>query len=83
MPWYDVLLAVRRVASREGPITAAGVGVELEMPPRIASMWLAKLWRWGYLRRREKVLEGRRWTYRYELTRWGERFRPRKRKRRK
>jgi len=82
MPWYDVLKVVRRMVDAGGEISSRTVGLEAEMPTRIASMWLSKMVRWGYLRRISREPDGKRWSYRYELTRWGQRFKPAPRKRR-
>ena len=41
---------------------------------QIASGWLSKLARWGYVRRAGTAPHGKRWVRLYALTRWGKRF---------
>lgn len=83
-PWYDVLLAVRR-ASLQGqrPFTAqdvareAGIeGTERSSPERIASAWLGKFQRWGYILVEGSAKGARRWIRTYTVTDWGMRFKP-------
>jgi len=86
MIWYDILKAVRRVSAKTGgAITGAALIGEARIRPtersradQIASGWLSKLSRWGYVRRTgTHRKEGRgRPAVVYVLTRWGERFRP-------
>lgn len=84
-PWYDVLLAARRLEKKmpdgwtsqdlaqEAKIEATSVSSEIA----IASAWCGKLYRWGYaLGVGRKPPSGRgRPTNIYKLTSWGHDFR--------
>lgn len=79
MHWWDVLLAVRR-ASHDGErkFTASDVAMEAKFEPtegsdarRIASGWLSKFTRWGYVKRSGSVKGESRWVRTFELTEYG------------
>lgn len=87
MTWYDVLKAARRAAAagnrKEAVFTAAGVAAQAKIKPTdrssadaIASAWLCKFLRWGYvLRAGTQGGKGRPRTL-FVLTDWGRRCRP-------
>jgi len=77
--WYEVLKGVRRVA-KGGEITSSSLANDVDLTPKDASAWLSKLTKWGYLRLAGKAPGPVRAVNRYELTRWGLRFRPKKNK---
>lgn len=77
MDWYGILRAARRVAV-DGQITSDVLAEATKTETRVASAWLGKFVRWGYvLRVGRKNGTGRgRPTTIYQLTGWGLRFRP-------
>lgn len=75
MAWQDILDAARRAALR-GPITSAAVAAEAGVDPRVASAWLGKFCRWGYVVRSGTTPGEKRWTRTYELTAFGIRYKP-------
>lgn len=86
-PWFDILLAVRK-ASLDGqrPITAQDVSREAKIrdtekssADQIASAWLGKFLRWGYVVVDGSAKGDRRWIRTYKVTRWGLEFKPSKR----
>jgi len=81
--WLLVLEACRRVAARakDGQFTAAEVALEAKIKAtgkstaqRIASAWLGKFYRWGYVMRVGSKSGSTRWIGLYELTSWGEEY---------
>lgn len=74
-PWYAVLLAARKIQGRGELITSQSLAREVQMPTGIASAWLFKLQRFGYVLKGEKYITGKRWSWSWGLTRWGLRFR--------
>jgi len=75
MHWYDVLKSVRRISSA-GEITSSVVADDTDLTPALASAWLGKFTRWGYLVRvGVRSGHGRPRTV-YQLTSWGKRFSP-------
>jgi hypothetical protein len=89
MYWFDYLEAVRRVSRRKKRkgedigFTAEDLVEEAEIGPtkdssakQIASGFLSKLTRWGYIKR-----HGKQGALRvYKITRWGLKYKPRKKK---
>ncbi len=78
-PWYDVLQAARRVQGRDEIITSKSLGLEAKIPTSIASAWLFKFLKFGYVLKGDKYITGKRWSWSWGLTRWGLRFREKKR----
>lgn len=70
-PWYDVLLAARRVHGRDEPLTSSTLALESGIDVHIASAWLFKFEKWNYVLRGDKQSTGRRWSWSWVLTRWG------------
>lgn len=91
MSWYNILEAARRIGVGKGgpvPFTARMLADEAGIKQGkgkkatvhdIASAWLGKLYRWGYILPAGKTApeEGRSETV-YKLTDWGIRFKPKK-----
>lgn len=77
-PWFAVLEAARRVQRRGDLITSSALAAEAEIPTPIASAWLFKFERFGYVLRGDKYITGKRWSWSWALTRWGLRFREKK-----
>lgn len=77
-PWYQVLLALRRIHGREEIITSGVLAREAKISIPFASAWLFKFERYGYVSKEAKYITGRRWSWSWKVTRWGLRFRPRK-----
>jgi hypothetical protein len=83
-PWYAVLLAARKASlDRKRPFTASDVareagikGTKVSSAERIASAWLGKFHRWGYVLRTGSAKGEKRWIGIYEMTDWGMRFKP-------
>lgn len=77
MDWYGILRAARRSAV-DGQITSDVLATAIRSETRVASAWLGKFVRWGYvLRVGRRNGDGRgRPTTVYQLTSWGLRFRP-------
>jgi predicted ArsR family transcriptional regulator len=90
MTWYEVLYSARRIGSQEGvekgkkvllavPFTSASLAEKTGLTPAIASAWIGKFQRWGYV-----VLAGKgqstggRPARLYELTKWGLRYKRKK-----
>ena len=93
-PWFVVLEAARK-ASRNGKrvFTAAELTEESELqgtigkdgfpvskPEQIASAWLGKFCRWGYACRNGSTGNGKRWVRTYEMTEYGLKRKPPKRR---
>jgi hypothetical protein len=74
-PWFDVLLAARRIQHRKEVLTSSELALEAAIETRIASAWLFKFARWGYVKQEEKIPTGRRWSWSWSVTRWGTRAR--------
>ena len=79
MTWYTILLGARR-ASHNGTrdITARDLAIEGKIPPsgssgseKIASAWLGKFARWGYVTRSGHIQGEKRWSRTYSLTKYG------------
>jgi hypothetical protein len=70
-PWFDVLLSARRILSRGEVLTSIGLAGESGIETRIASAWLFKFERWGYVLRKEKVATRKRWSWSWSITTWG------------
>lgn len=84
--WKAVLCAVCRIAKAGQPITAKALAKEADIgsserckAPAIASAWLSKFARWGYVRRSGldggAIGRGRRMTV-YTVTDWGKKCGP-------
>lgn len=78
MQWFDVLMAVRRTSHDGGrDFTAFDLAVESlfdRYPDRrkaIASAWLGKFARWGYVVRVGSVRGEKRWARKYKITGYG------------
>lgn len=79
MHWWDVLQAVRRVSlAGERLFTAVDVareagieGTERSAPGDIASAWLGKFVRWGYVIQKGTAKGEKRWIRTYEVTKYG------------
>ncbi len=74
-PWYEVLLAGRRILGKGEILTSQSIATECKIPTNLASAWLFKLQKWGYVKKDAKYLVGKRWGWGWVLTRWGFRFR--------
>jgi len=76
MNWFDILKAVRKVGSGGKEVTAEALAKQLTLDPAVASAWLGKFARWGYVLRvgRDTSRRGRPQTI-YSITRWGMEFR--------
>lgn len=81
MDWYEILLAVKRVA-KDGEITSLALSEKIDVPNNVCSAWLGKFTRWGYLKRSGSVAGPKRWIRTYELTKWGFSFKRSSRRRR-
>lgn len=79
-PWFAVLESARRIQRGGAMITSTALGQEAGISTGIASAWLFKFERFGYVRRGEKYITGKRWSWSWGLTRWGLRFRERRAK---
>lgn len=78
-PWYQLLLAARRIAERGEDLTSIVLGAEAKLPTREASAWLSKFYRWGYaLKIGRQGTKGRPATI-WQLTDWGLRYKVGKR----
>jgi hypothetical protein len=84
MEWLDILKATRKHAVN-GDITSAVLKKKTGLDIRVASAWLSKFVRWGYLIRAGvsiDLIDGQRRPGRpgviYQLTSWGLRFRSKK-----
>jgi hypothetical protein len=82
MDWYSVLKIVRRIASRKEVFNSTDLAQEAGIKDtekseahQIASAWLGKFVRWGYVVRAGQEPGERSWRG-YRLTSWGARFRP-------
>ncbi|MGI0147904.1 MAG: hypothetical protein ACREDF_00020 [Thermoplasmata archaeon] len=75
MNWYGILKAARKSAI-DGLVTSERLSEKIGVPVRIASAWLGKFVRWGYMLREVGPGNGRRGRppMVYRLTRWGLRF---------
>ncbi len=76
MHWYGILKAARRIAV-DGIVTSDKLAEAIGDETRIASAWLGKFYRWGYVLRvgrQNGSGRGRPRTV-YQLTSWGVRFR--------
>lgn len=79
MHWWDVLEAVRRVSlAGERPFTSMDVAreagikaTERSSPERIASAWLGKFQRWGYIVQKGTAEGAKRWIRTYTITKYG------------
>lgn len=78
-PWFDVLLAARRIQGRGEVITSQSLAGEAKVTTAIASAWLFKFMKYGYVLKGDKYIAGRRWSWSWGLTRWGLRFREKRR----
>lgn len=76
MDWFDVLKAARKVGSEGKEVTAEALAAAARIEASVASAWLGKFVRWGYVLRtgRDTSRRGRPQTV-YALTRWGLGFR--------
>jgi len=81
MDWYDVLKAARRIATRKGVFNSTDLAEEARIEPtaksgahQIASAWLGKFVRWGYVVRAGHEPGERSWRG-YSLTPWGAKIR--------
>lgn len=70
-PWFEVLLAARRISERGEPLMSTTLGLECGIDTRVASAWLFKFEKWNYVLRSEKDRTGRRWSWSWTLTKWG------------
>jgi len=73
MAWTDILISVRELSLR-GAITSETLSEATGLPLKVASAWLAKLTKWGYLSRSGSVPGPRRWMRIYDLTEWGRKY---------
>jgi predicted ArsR family transcriptional regulator len=76
--WYDVLKAVRRISKGGAEITSTGLAAETGIPLKVASAWLSNFYHWGYVLPIGRKNGRGRPTNLYQITNWGERFRPSK-----
>jgi hypothetical protein len=80
--WIVVLEAVRRAShGGEREFSSFDLVPEAGFRPtrrssavQIASGWLSKLTRWGYVRRKGAEPHGKRWVRLYALTKWGKSY---------
>lgn len=72
MDWWEILLAVRQIAQK-GQIASPALSKRTGMTVRVASAWLSKLKKWGYVRLGGSApsFTNRRWVRVYELTTYG------------
>lgn len=72
MAWFDLLKVVRKL-SVEGEISAAALAQRARIEPKLASAWLSKFTKWGYVAPTEgPASSGRGRPVRfYELTEYG------------
>lgn len=73
MTWFKLLKAVRTL---KAPITSVKLAEKVDLEVSVASAWLAKFTRWGYLLRGPATRGSVRWLRTYTLTRWGLRVDP-------
>jgi hypothetical protein len=78
-PWYGVLLAARRIGARGEELTSSALAVEAKIPDtalstavQIASGWLGKFYRWGYVLKIGRLRTKGRPATVWQLTKWGE-----------
>jgi hypothetical protein len=74
-PWFHALLASRKISSRGEELTSTSLAKEIGGEVRVASAWLCKFERWGYVKKLDQVMTGRRWSWSWVVTRWGTRAR--------
>ena len=79
--WYDILLAARRVAKRNQELTSTSLAGEVGIPVKVASAWLSNFYHWGYALQDGKTTAGRRWSWKWRLTRWGMEYKAKRTKR--
>ena len=77
-PWIAVLQAARRILQKGGVLTSTALAEETELETKVASAWLFKLEKWGYVSKDQKYITGKRWSWSWALTRWGFRFKVKK-----
>jgi len=82
MTWMDVLEAVRKL-SEAGEFTAPDLAKEARIKKgekstadQIASAWLGKFCRWGYVIRKGTIPGQKKWIRMYEITKFGREFTP-------
>lgn len=81
MTWYEVLLAARKSASKDGLLTSESLALGTGLPVKTASAWLSKFVRWGYCLREGSETGKARWVRTFKLTKYGlERGKPKRRK---
>ena len=66
--WYDDVLKAIRL---RGEITSEHLADDLGTTVQIASGWINKMWRWGYIRPQGSTRGARRWVRIYVITAWG------------
>ena len=49
--WWRVLKVVRATCDEDMQISTRDLAFEAKITPKVASMWLAKFYRWGYLKK--------------------------------
>lgn len=81
MDWFSILEAARQLS--EDGFTAEELaqeaeieGTEISKPAKIASAWLSKFHRWGYVLQAGTASSGRRWVRVWKLTDWGFEYEP-------
>lgn len=77
-PWVDVLYACRRIHERGDSLTSKALGLEAKVDTKIASAWLFKFLKFGYVLKSDKLSTGKRWSWSWNLTKWGLRFKAKK-----
>jgi DNA-binding IclR family transcriptional regulator len=76
MAWIEYLLELRDIANAGEAITASSLSERTGIPAGVASAWLGKFVRWGYVVRSGSASGEKRWVRVYELTKWGHKYDP-------
>lgn len=73
MDWYGILLRARQLEKKTGYLSSPMLAKDLGVPGRVASAWMYKFERWGYVLRHGTMSSGgkRRWARYFKLTKWG------------
>lgn len=71
--WWTVLLAVRELDRKGKAISSPALSVQAVLPIPVASAWLSKFARWGYVEPVvvQQVESRKRWIRVYEITESG------------
>ena len=72
--WREVLSAIRRIVKREEELTSATLAKEFGFEVKTASAWMSILARYRYVRKIGRVPANKRWSYVWELTKFGHEY---------